>query len=74
MAHARALPPTFARILPRMAAVFALVLSVAVSAVPNAASAQQVTALMQSIAEAASKSKDLSEFYRATGYQPLFCG
>ena len=40
--------------------------------VPAGASAQQVTALMQSIAEAASKSKDLSEFYRATGYKPVF--
>lgn len=36
------------------------------------AAAQQVTALMQSIAEAASKSKDISEYYRATGYKPLF--
>lgn len=39
---------------------------------PEKASAQQVTALMQSIAEAASKSKDLSEYYRATGYKPIF--
>jgi murein L,D-transpeptidase YcbB/YkuD len=34
--------------------------------------AQQVTALMQSIAEAASSSKELSAFYRANGYQPVF--
>ena len=39
---------------------------------PEKVSAQQVTALMQSIAEAASKSKDLSEYYRATGYKPIF--
>lgn len=39
---------------------------------PVGASAQQVTALMQSIAEAASKSQDLSAFYRATGYKPVF--
>jgi murein L,D-transpeptidase YcbB/YkuD len=39
---------------------------------PERASAQQVTALMQSIAEAASQSKDLSEYYRATGYKPIF--
>ncbi|WP_417258793.1 L,D-transpeptidase family protein [Celeribacter sp.] len=39
---------------------------------PSGASAQQVTAMMQSIAEAASKSKDLSAYYRATGYKPVF--
>nr|WP_245890216.1 L,D-transpeptidase family protein [Celeribacter persicus] len=39
---------------------------------PMPAQAQQVSALMQSIAEAASSSKDLSEFYRATGYKPIF--
>ncbi|WP_417248959.1 L,D-transpeptidase family protein [Celeribacter sp.] len=49
-----------------------VVLSLAVTVLPSAASAQQVTAMMQSIAEAAAKSKDLSEFYRTTGYKPLF--
>ncbi|MFT6426393.1 MAG: murein L,D-transpeptidase YcbB/YkuD [Celeribacter sp.] len=49
------------------------VLSMAfITAAPDKVSAQQVTALMQSIAEAASKSKDLSEYYRATGYKPIF--
>ena len=43
-----------------------------VSVLPAPAQAQQVSALMQSIAEAASGSKDLSEFYRANGYQPIF--
>ena len=43
-----------------------------VSVVPAPLHAQQVSALMQSIAEAASSSKDLSEFYRATGYKPVF--
>jgi murein L,D-transpeptidase YcbB/YkuD len=50
----------------------ALVSVAMVSAAPSRVSAQQVTALMQSIAEEASKSKDLSEYYRATGYKPLF--
>lgn len=39
---------------------------------PEKGAAQQVTALMQSIAEAASQSKDVSEYYRATGYKPIF--
>ncbi|WP_354668090.1 L,D-transpeptidase family protein [Pacificibacter marinus] len=43
-----------------------------IAAAPDKASAQQVTAMMQSIAEAASKSKDLSDYYRATGYKPIF--
>ncbi|WP_123791661.1 L,D-transpeptidase family protein [Pacificibacter maritimus] len=50
-----------------------VLLSVALSVgTPSQSSAQQVTALMQSIAEAASSSKDLSEYYRATGYKPVF--
>lgn len=52
---------------------FIAILSMAfISAAPDRVSAQQVTAMMQSIAEAASKSKDLSEYYRATGYKPIF--
>ncbi|WP_254679643.1 L,D-transpeptidase family protein [Celeribacter baekdonensis] len=43
-----------------------------ISVMPAPLHAQQVSALMQSIAEAASGSKDLSEFYRATGYKPVF--
>lgn len=39
---------------------------------PEKATAQQVTGLMQSIAEASSDHKALSEFYRATGYKPIF--
>ena len=55
--------------------VFALSIALGLGGMASApipAQAQQVTALMQSIAEAASKNKDLSEFYRATGYKPLF--
>lgn len=54
---------------------FALVAVVSmafITAAPDKVFAQQVTAMMQSIAEAASKSKDLSEYYRATGYKPIF--
>ncbi|NIY81181.1 L,D-transpeptidase family protein [Celeribacter sp. HF31] len=39
---------------------------------PVTAQAQQVSAFMQSVAEAASSSKVLSEFYRANGYKPVF--
>lgn len=54
-------------------AVILAILSVTlIAAHPKKGAAQQVTALMQSIAEAASKSKDLSEYYRANGYKPLF--
>jgi murein L,D-transpeptidase YcbB/YkuD len=42
------------------------------AATPTTVAAQQVTALTQSIAEAASQSKELSEYYRSTGYKPLF--
>lgn len=56
----------------RLCAALSVVLALAVTLAPNPAQAQQVTALMQSIAEAASKSKELSEFYRATGYKPVF--
>ncbi|MCA0043869.1 L,D-transpeptidase family protein [Celeribacter sp. ASW11-22] len=44
----------------------------ALTLAPKPVAAQQVSALMQSIAEAASSSKVLSEFYRANGYQPIF--
>jgi murein L,D-transpeptidase YcbB/YkuD len=44
--------------------------TVAGSAAP--AQAQQVTALTQSIAEAAASSRELAAFYKATGYKPLF--
>ncbi|MDO6509045.1 L,D-transpeptidase family protein [Celeribacter halophilus] len=39
---------------------------------PAPVQAQQVSAFMQSVAEAASSSKVLSEFYRANGYKPVF--
>ncbi|SDW04387.1 L,D-transpeptidase family protein [Celeribacter indicus] len=39
---------------------------------PAPVAAQQVSALMQSIAEAAAESKDLTAFYRANGYTPVF--
>ncbi|WP_417260997.1 L,D-transpeptidase family protein [Celeribacter sp.] len=39
---------------------------------PVTAQAQQVSAFMQSVAEAASSSKVLSDFYRSNGYKPVF--
>ncbi len=39
---------------------------------PAPVQAQQVSAFMQSVAEAASSSKVLSEFYRGNGYKPVF--
>ncbi len=47
-------------------------LSASLVLMPQPVAAQQVSALMQSIAESASSSKVLSEFYRANGYQPVF--
>lgn len=55
-----------------LGAISLIIVLAATSTPAYAQQQQQVTALMQSIAEAASKSKDLSEFYRATGYKPIF--
>ncbi|SFI81996.1 L,D-transpeptidase family protein [Celeribacter neptunius] len=60
---------------PFKAAMLALSLSLgSVPAViaPAPAAAQEVSAFMQAVAEAASSSKTLSEYYRATGYKPIF--
>ncbi|GAA3876312.1 L,D-transpeptidase family protein [Celeribacter arenosi] len=54
--------------------VVALIASLGLIGAVQGATAQQVTALMQSIAEAASGSKELSAYYRATGYKPVFAG
>ncbi|EKE72009.1 MULTISPECIES: L,D-transpeptidase family protein [Roseobacteraceae] len=55
-----------------MATALSLTAASVITVVPAPLHAQQVSALMQSIAEAASASKDLSEFYRSTGYKPIF--
>ncbi len=34
----------------------------------------QVTAFMQSVAEAAARDRDIAEFYKSTGYQPIWTG
>ena len=34
----------------------------------------QVTAFMQSVAEAAARDRDIAEFYKANGYQPIWTG
>ena len=44
-----------------------------IAVVPGVANAA-VTAFMQAVAEAASKDRDLAEFYRASGYKPLWTG
>ena len=40
----------------------------------SAPAAAQVTAFKQALAEAASKDADLSEFYRSTGFTPIWTG
>ncbi|WP_460273874.1 L,D-transpeptidase family protein [Celeribacter sp. ULVN23_4] len=64
--------PAFSRRTLSAALIGATVSFAALPLAPLPAQAQQVSALMQSIAEAASSSKDLSEFYRANGYKPVF--
>lgn len=50
-----------------------LALSLTLAGTPRAAQAQ-VTAFMQSVAEAAASDRDIAAFYRANGYKPIWTG
>ncbi len=49
--------------------IFTFILTIATLAQPAQA---QVTAFMQSVAEAAAKDRDVAEFYKSTGYKPIW--
>ena len=52
-----------------------LAMACALLAAPRPGQAEtQVTAFMQAVAEAAAKDSDIAEFYRATGYKPIWTG